>query len=238
MAEQLSLDFDQRPAMGRDDFLVADENRDAVAWLDRWPDWPAPVLTVFGPPGSGKTHLARVWSAQVERTGGAVLPLTADMLEPDGGSDGVAADSTCLLEDADALIAGHAGRERSLFHLYNHLAGGRGHMLLTARDAPAIWTVQLPDLRSRVVAAPAVALKAPDDPLIAAVLVKLFADRQLRVSQDVILYLLGRMERSLSAARDIVAALDAAALAGRRNITVPLARDVLGGDTSQVTNTP
>lgn len=238
MVEQLSLDFDQRPAMGRDDFLVADSNREAVAWLDRWPAWPAPILTVFGPPGSGKTHLARVWSAQVERTGGSVHPLTPDLLEAERTSDGFAADSACLLEDADALLAGHAARERSLFHLYNHFAGAGGHMLITARDAPAAWSVQLPDLRSRIVAAPAVALKAPDDPLIAAVLVKLFADRQLRVGQDVILYLLGRMERSLSAARDIVAALDAAALAGRRNITVPLARDVLSGDQPRTNDSP
>ena len=58
-------------------------------------------------------------------------------------------------------------------------------------------------------------------------LVKLFVDRQLRVGEDVVSFLLARMERSLDAAQRIVAALDAAALTGRRNITIPLARRVL-----------
>jgi chromosomal replication initiation ATPase DnaA len=60
--------------------------------------------------------------------------------------------------------------------------------------------------------------------------VKLFADRQLRISEDLIAYLLLRIERSFAAAQDIVAALDRAALAGQRAVTVRLARDLLNQD--------
>ncbi|HKO06210.1 MAG TPA: DNA replication protein, partial [Alphaproteobacteria bacterium] len=58
---QLTLDLGHRAAYGREDFLVAPSNAEAVLWLDRWPAWPAPALTLYGPAGCGKSHLAQVW---------------------------------------------------------------------------------------------------------------------------------------------------------------------------------
>ncbi len=215
---QLALDFEHREALGADDFLVAAPNRAAVLWLDRWPDWPAPALAIHGPPGCGKTHLAHVWQA---RSG-------ARMLRPRdvaGGapSDLLGASGSAVVEGAD----GGGFDEAALFHLYNAAAERGGHLLLTGRTAPARWPLALADLRSRLRAAPAVAVEKPDDALIGALIAKLFADRQLRVGDDVIGFLVARMERSFDAARAIVGDLDRMALAGRRNITVPLARQVL-----------
>ena len=202
--------------MGGADFLVAPCNRDVVAWLDRWPDWPGPALAIHGPAGCGKTHLTYVWQAM----SGAV---TLDRAEPSALPDGARA---CVIDDADAVAD-----ERALLHLYNIVAERGGHMLLTARAAPAHWRLELADLASRLRAAPSVALGAPDEALIGAVLVKLFADRQLRVDPAVITFLVMRIQRSFAALSDTVAALDAAALRDKRNITVPLARDVLANIT-------
>ncbi|MEM8951362.1 MAG: DNA replication protein, partial [Pseudomonadota bacterium] len=60
---QLPLAFDHRTARGIEDFMPAESNRDALAWLERWPDWPAPALVLHGPSGAGKTHLAQIWAA-------------------------------------------------------------------------------------------------------------------------------------------------------------------------------
>lgn len=213
---QLPLDLGHRPALGGEDFLVAPSNAAAVAWLDRWPHWGAPALALHGPPGSGKTHLAHVWQA---RSGAAFIDrrILATERVPD------------LLGSARAAIvddAADAGEE-ALLHLYNLLAERQGHLLVVARDPPARRTITLADLRSRLVASPAVALSAPDEALLGALLVKLFADRQLVVGEDVVAYLLVRLERSFEAARRAVAALDAAALAAHRRITVPLVRELL-----------
>ncbi len=226
---QLALDLSQRPAMGREDFFVAECNAAATAWLDRWPDWPSPALVVHGPAGSGKTHLRHVWQARVTAAGEGAGVLAAEALAGRAPVDLLDGASCAVVEDIDRSVCGDRERETGLFHLYNHVAGRGGQLLLTGRGAPGRWRFGLADLRSRVVAAPAVAIEPPDDHFIAAVLVKLFADRQLRVGQEVLNYLLPRMERSLAAAWDMVAALDQAALAQRRNITVPLAREVLGG---------
>jgi chromosomal replication initiation ATPase DnaA len=216
-ARQLVLDLPHRAALGRGDFLVAPSNEAAVAWIDRWPDWPAPGLALFGPAGSGKSHLAAVWQA---RSGAAAL--TAEAL----AGWRVAARS-CVFEDGEAALANPAAAE-ALFHLYNRIAAAGGHMLLTGTTPPARWPVALPDLGSRLRALPAAEIKAPDDAMLAGLFAKLFRDRQLAVAGEVILYLVQRIERSCAAVARAVEALDRASLAERRAITLPLARAALG----------
>lgn len=218
---QLPLALPHRPALGREDFLVAPSNEVAVAWIDRWPDWPAHGLALYGPSGSGKSHLAEVW----RRVSGAVALIAPDLSRrhpPELLGDA----SACALDEAEDALSTPESEER-LLHLINLLRERRGFLLLTARRAPARWRAVLPDLRSRLSAVPAAELAAPDDVLIEGVLVKLFADRQLRVAPEVVRFLAARIERSFAAARAAVAALDETALAGRREITVPLARELL-----------
>lgn len=214
---QLALDLGHRPALGREDFMVSAGNRQALAWLDRWPDWPAPAIAVHGPAGCGKSHLAHVFAAQT----GAVI-LSAATLGRDDPPRLLPAASALAVEDADRGVD-----EVALFHLFN-LAKETGRcLLLTGRSAPARWSLKLADLRSRLRAIPNVGIEPPDDALLAALLVKLFADRQLKVPAEVIAYLLPRLERSFTAARALVEAVDAAALAEKREITVPLVREAM-----------
>lgn len=215
-ARQLVLDLPHRPALGRGDFLVAPSNEAAVVWIDRWPNWPAPGLALFGPAGSGKSHLAAVWQS---RSGAAVV--TADALK----RRRVEARS-CVYEDGEAALADRAAAE-ALFHLYNRVAARGGHMLLTGTMPPARWPVALPDLGSRLRALPTAEIKPPDDAMLAGLFAKLFRDRQLAVAGEVILYLVQRIERSCAAVARAVEALDRASLAERRPITLPLARTVL-----------
>lgn len=222
-ARQLPLDLGHRPALGADDFLVADCNRAAVAWIDAWPRWPGPALAVHGPAGCGKTHLAHVWRAR----GDAILLEAAAL---DGGEARALLGSAraCALDFGGVGIPAPSGRAaETMFHLYNLLAEIGGHLLVTARVPPARWRVGLADLASRLGAAPAVAIEPPDDALLAAVLVKLFADRQLEPDRRVIGYLLARMERSFAAARALAARIDRAALAAGTGPTLTLARAAL-----------
>ena len=221
---QLVLDLPVRPALGRADFFVSPANRLALAQVESWPGWPSGRLAVTGPEGAGKTHLAHVWAARA----GARIIAGADL--PGLDLAGMPADAAMVVEDADRLR--DLGRSRSLaeealFHLCNHLAAGGGSLMATGRLAPARWQIALADLASRLRAAPVARLEAPDDALLAAVLVKLFADRQIAVAPDLIRYLLARMERSFAAAEALVAALDRAGLSRHRPITARLAAEVL-----------
>lgn len=220
-SRQLTLDLPLRPAMGRSDFFVAPCNAAAVAMLDGWAEWPAGGLVLAGPEGAGKTHLAAVWRQET----GAEL-LAADALP---GADPVALAGRCrcwVVEDADRAVAGRAEREQGLFHLYNALRSVDGRLMLTARPPAARWPLGLPDLGSRVRALAAAQIGAPDDTLLAALLLKLFGDRQLRVSRPALDYMLRRVERSFAGVERVVAAVDAQALAAHREVTRELVREM------------
>ncbi|MBI1220121.1 MAG: chromosomal replication initiator DnaA [Rhodobacteraceae bacterium] len=220
--EQFTLPLPQaRPAAtGRADFFVSAANAAALAAVDGWQDWPQGKLVLVGPPGAGKSHLARIWAAE---TDAALLP-AADL--PAADLPALAATGRVALDDAHH-VAGDAAAERALFHLHNMLAAAGGQLLLTATEAPNRWPVALPDLASRLQAAPVARLDRPDDALLAAVLVKLFADRQLHVAPAVIAYLATRIDRSLAAAAGVVVAIDRQSLTTRREITRAFAAEVL-----------
>jgi chromosomal replication initiation ATPase DnaA len=220
---QLVLDFDHRPALSAENFLVADSNRDAAAWLDLWPRWPAPALVLHGPAGSGKTHLVHVFLA---RTQGRLVA-AADLGEGDP-AELCAGAAAVVVDDADRIAGGPC--EEPLLHLYNRAAESRRHLLLTGREAPLRWPIGLADLRSRLLAAPSVAIGAPDDGLIRALLVKQFADRRLAADETVITYLVARMERSFAAARDLVERIDREAAESKRRVGIALVRRVLEED--------
>lgn len=217
MSGQLAFDLGQRNGFARDDFFPSASNRAALAMVDGWQGWPSGRMLLIGPQGAGKTHLAHIWAGMsgAQMVGAAGLA-SADL--PDLASAGAV-----VVEDAHALP--RAGEE-ALFHLHN-LMSNAGHLLITARTPPRDWGLVLPDLFSRMQAMPITQLAAPDESLIAAVLVKLFADRQITVPPNLIAYLAPRIDRSIGAARDIVAALDARALAQGRAVTRALAADVL-----------
>ena len=211
--QQLPLDLQYRPALGMADFVLAPGNQDAVAWIDRWPDWPSHALAIHGPKGAGKTHLAHVWQAR----SGAVFLDHAPM-------------SDVPLPAAIVLDSPHDWPDAALLHLYNRLREEGGHLLIASETAPARWAVSLPDLASRLASVPAVALAAPDDDLLVAVMAKQFTDRGLEVNEDVLRYVATRVERSFAAAAEMVARIDRAALARQRRVTLTLVRECLAGD--------
>ena len=214
---QLVFDLAHRQALGAEDFLVSSSNDAAVEMVDRWPDWPHPAAIVAGPQGSGKSHLANVWRLR----SGAGLVAAAEL-----GDAHVAAlepGATLVVEDLDRGLTD----EKVLFHLLNRARESKLSVLLTSRTPPGEQEFRVPDLRSRLRALPIVQVQPPDEALLKAVLVKLFADRQLNVEPPVIDYLSLRMERSMAAASRIVAAIDRLALATHRKVTRPLAAEAL-----------
>lgn len=215
MTRQLAFDLPSTEAMTREHFFVAPSNALALQAVEGWATWPGRKLLLVGPEGAGKTHLAHVWAALADAV---ILPAGtlagADIASLQGRA--------VVVEDADRICPAEA----QLFHLHN-LVTTTGALLLTARTPPRDWSLALPDLISRMQATPIAHIDAPDDALLSAVLVKLFADRQVAVPANLIPYLVSRMPRSIGAARALVAALDARALALGRPITRALAGEML-----------
>lgn len=220
---QLPLDLGHRPALGQDDFLVAASNSDAVSWIDRWPAWPGHALAIHGPPGCGKTHLAHVWQAASGARRISAGALTVEEL-PNLALAGAAV----VVEDGDIALNKGVLNETALLHLFNMLKEQDGSLLLTGREPPSRWRLGLRDLGSRLAAVTAVEVRLPDDAFLAALVVKLFHDRQLQIEPDVVAYLVPRIERSFDSARAVIERIDREALAERRRVTVPFIRGLIG----------
>jgi chromosomal replication initiation ATPase DnaA len=213
---QLALALDHAEKLSREDFLPGPPNEAALAMIERWPDWPSPTIAITGPEGSGKSHLASIWA---QMSGARVLSARAL--------------TTAMLPEAlttGALVLENCGEgaldERALFHLLNLVREQQGHLLLTGRSIPVLWGVALPDLESRLRAVPAIAVSTPDDALLRAVLVKLFADRQLAVDESLLTYLLARVGRSFATLQAAVRTLDREALQRKRPVNRALASEL------------
>jgi chromosomal replication initiation ATPase DnaA len=197
---QLALALDHAESHAREDFVPGPCNEAALALIDSWPDWPSNAIALVGPEGSGKSHLASIWAAAAGARVISGRALSQNDLFPS------LATGALVVEEAAAAD------ERALFHLINLAREQDAFLLFTARTAPTVWPVILPDLASRLRAIPVVKLQPPDDALLRAVIVKLAVDRQLDLDEGTVIYLSAHIERSFAAARATVIALDNEAL--------------------------
>jgi chromosomal replication initiation ATPase DnaA len=187
-----------------------------VSAIENWREWPLGKLVLAGPAGAGKSHLAQIWT---EISGGSVLDASADWSV--GGVSG----PVCV-ENLHAIV-GNRSAEEKLFHLHNVQGENGRALLMTGQGAPSSWAFALPDLASRVQGSHLVQLGAPDDTLLAAVLLKQCGDRQLQVEPGVVEFILRRAERSFVGMRDLVAVLDRVSLQRKKPIGQRLVREIL-----------
>ncbi|CAN5302589.1 DnaA regulatory inactivator HdaA [soil metagenome] len=216
MIDQLRLPLQRDVPAGAAEFVRSACNDATVAVLDRWPDGAGQavgrVMAICGPAGCGKSHLAAIWA---ERVGAVAL----------NGAEAALADPMDLEGRPILLDIAQDADDETLFHLINLAQADGGALLLVSRPSPRAWSVDVPDLRSRLDAVRVLAMLEPDDAVLAAILRSRFAEHSIAPGQDVIDYLVRRIDRSAEAAAAIVSRLDAL----HRPVTRALAREALEG---------
>lgn len=223
--KQFPLKFKPHTDFGRDDFMVAPCNAKALSMVEMWPNWPFFAIILYGPEGCGKSHLAHVFAEHVAACCEPPLPVhiiqsTAVTLR---NAERLHRENPCLVVEN---LTPKADNE-ALFHLFNLYQNEGGYILFTAEQAPAQMYFKLPDLRSRLNAVPSIAIEEPDDAMLTALIVKLFNDRQLSISPEVLNYIIQNMQRSFSYAQKLVEETDAISLACKRAVSVPIVKKAM-----------
>jgi len=214
--QQLILDLRSIPSMGRNDYFVSDVNKEAVTWLDDWPNWTTFGFIVCGPFGSGKSHLAQVLKTLSH----------GDIIEAkdisDQNIDQLSQKKCLIIENIELLTS-----EALLFHLYNMLLENKNNLMLTSNLTIPQISFELPDLKSRLLSMPQVNIGFPDDRLLKNLLIKQFLDKGILVEMDVIDYLIKRIDRSFEAILKLVSKIDFQSLEKAKKITIPFIKNTI-----------
>jgi len=220
---QKSFDLQPTASYAEEDWIATDSNAEAYGLVTTaTSELPSPLVALYGAEGVGKTHLAHIWAVQCN-----AAFITRDALVA-RDSAALLADALCIvLEDVNMLTS--EPEQTALFHLINEVKLTGKTLLITTTLHPTKLNIALPDLASRLAGFTAIGIDAPDDMLLEALLMKQFSDKQLKVSADVMSYILSRSQRSCASIKMLVDTIDAAALAQKRNITVPFVREIMQG---------
>lgn len=223
-AEQLIFDLASRPALAREDFLIAPCNEQAMSLIDSWPHWSVPVAMIYGPKASGKTHIAQVWQTRANATMlNASQDFSKSLLELQDNFP-----NAILIDDAQQFFTGSPEAQNFLFHILNEVKNKEGASILMTSDVPpSSWNIDLKDLDSRLKAAQIVEISPPDEMLLMGVFVKQLNDRQLSVDPDVVSFIISRSDRSFENIIHTVKKIDAASLKEKRRITLPFVKKIL-----------
>ncbi len=219
--QQLPLPLFCKPALAREDFLVAPCNVNALEFVENIVHWQNNVAVLYGPAGSGKSHLSAVWRHIFNADMISISHLTYSVVaERIGASKGhiVIEFSMEQSEEYD---------EKALFHLLNDAKERNYHILIVARQPAGLWHIHLPDLKSRLLAISQICIEAPNDELLGALLVKQLGDRGIPIDPRVLNYILPRIERSFEAVSALVHAIDQGSLVRKNAVTIPFIKDFL-----------
>lgn len=216
MPQQLNLPLKSPESYDRSDFFVTSANQEAYNYIESWPNWPHFCCILYGEAGSGKTHLSKIFQDKANAIHGDLSTISTGY--------------NLILDDLNLKGGLFPQEEESLFHIFNSQKGDNKNLLIITDTSPTCWEIQLPDLKSRLRGTPCIRVHPPDDQLLYQVYAKLFADHQTITQPQVLEYIIKNTERSFENAPKLVEKTVTKALSERRNITIPLIKEILNNN--------
>jgi len=216
MSDQLILKFPTDQAYKKEDFYVSPSNREAYDFINSWPRWIKRIVNVFGPPGSGKSHLASILKDKT----------SCLQISPNELNEKIflryKTKEALIIENLDEKIS-----EDLLFALWNIALQDNKYLMITSKKSIASYKFKLKDLSSRVESSLIIGIKLPSDDLISVILAKNFSDKQIKVEKKHIDYIIKRIDRSYEKISQFILILDKYSLKRGSPFSLKLIKEVL-----------
>ena len=216
MSDQLILKFPSHQAYKKEDFYVSPSNQEAYDFINSWPKWIKRTVNIFGPSGSGKSHLASILKSKT-----SCLQIETKKL-----SDEIffkfKAKETLIIENLDRKVS-----EKLLFSLWNIALQDSKYLLITSKKPINTFQFKLRDLMSRVTSSLTIGINLPSDDLISVILAKNFSDKQITVEKKHIDYIVRRIDRSYEKISQFILTLDKYSLKRGSPFALKMIKEVL-----------
>ena len=220
--KQNTFNFPYSENYSRDNFIVGEVNKISYHAINSWPHWHdngrfSRIRIIIGTKRSGKTHLSHIWSL---KSGAQFVNINTMNIHTD-----IAENNCYIIEDIDKIDQNY---HESLLHIINKITDYQSaYLLMTSSTDIGQMDVSLPDLYSRLRSMMAFIINAPDDEILRTILVKLASDRQIRLNDTVINYVLSRIPRDYESILKFIDSLDHYSLQHKKDITINVAREIL-----------
>ena len=216
MSNQLILKFPSHQAYKKEDFYVSSSNQEAYDFINSWPKWIKRTVNIFGPPGSGKSHLASILKSKISS-----LQIEANNLN-DETFFKFKTKEVLIIENLNASVS-----ENLLFSLWNVALQDNKYLLITSTKPISSFKFKLRDLISRVTSSLIIGINLPSDDLISVILAKNFSDKQIKVEKKHIDYIIKRIDRSYEKISQFILTLDKYSLKKGSPFGLKLIKEVL-----------
>ena len=216
MSDQLILKFPEHRAYKREDFYVSPSNQEAYDFINNWPKWIKRIVNIFGPSGSGKSHLSSILKTKTK-----CLEILANELNENIIFE-FKTKEVLIIENFNEKIP-----EELLFSLWNIALQDNKYFLINSIKPISSFKFKLPDLTSRVKSSLNVGIKLPSDDLISAIIAKNFSDKQIMVEEKHIDYIIKRIDRSYEKISQFILTLDRYSLKKGSPFGLKLIKEVL-----------
>ena len=216
MTDQLILNFPIIKNYSKEDFYVSSSNKEAYDFIISWPKWVKRIINIFGPAGSGKTHIASILKSKT-----SVLETDANSLD-DKIFFKFKTKELILVRNLDEKVD-----EKIFFSLWNTALHDNKYFLITSVYPIHTYKFKLKDLRSRVNSCASNGIKLPTDELISVILSKNFSDKQIVIDKKHIDYIIKRIDRSYEKISQFISILDKKSLKNASPPNLKLIKQVL-----------
>ena len=216
MNDQLILKFPSHQAYKKEDFYVSPSNQEAYDFINSWPKWIKRTVNIFGPSGSGKSHLASILKSKISS-----LQIEANNLN-DETFFKFKTKEVLIIENLNASVS-----ENLLFSLWHVALQDNKYLLITSTKPISSFKFKLRDLISRVTSSLIIGINLPSDDLISVILAKNFSDKQIKVEKKHIDYIIKRIDRSYEKISQFILTLDKYSLKKGSPFGLKLIKEVL-----------